>query len=80
MPWPMPHWRALPPAAQLGLAAAAGGAVVALRPWRLLRRTVRWMAPVVSMELRARLWQHAKLTVGAVLRHAVDASDGNAPR
>lgn len=75
-----PSWGALPPAVQLGLAAAAGSAVVALRPWRLLRRAVRWMAPVVSMELRARLWQHAKTSVGAVLRQAVDASDNAAPR
>lgn len=80
MPRALPDWRGLPPAVQLGMAAAAGGVVVALRPWRLLRRAARWMAPVVSMELRARLWQHAKRTVGAVLRQAVETSDSTAPR
>ncbi|MCP5283578.1 MAG: hypothetical protein H6933_01620 [Burkholderiaceae bacterium] len=80
LPWTLPPWDALPPALRLGLAAAAGGAIVALRPWRLMRRAVRWMAPVVSMELRARLWQHAKQAVGGVLREAVDASDRSPPR
>lgn len=63
----------------LALAAGAGGAAVALRPWRLMRRGVRWLAPVVSLELRALAWRQLKASVSAVLRAGHSSSDGRGP-